>query len=115
MVRMEGGSGALVVILSSCVVVVLYCHQVVIMVPGVSELCWDELGMGGAHCSLFGCHITGGVVAPASLVSVGHFCACGCPLAFVLGCWSLLGRSCSLLVLLWLLSSHIITHELGMG
>ena len=60
-VRMEGGSEALVVILSSCVVVVLSCHQVVIMVPGVSELGWDELGTGGAHCSLFGCHITGGL------------------------------------------------------
>ena len=81
-----------------CPVIVLYCCQVVIVVPHVSELGWDELGMGDAHHSSFGCHAAAGNVAPASLVSIGHFCVCARPFVFALG-WS--WRSCLLLVVLW--------------
>ena len=56
-----------------CPVVILYRRRVVIVVAGISVLGWNELGMGGAHRSLFGCHITHSDVAPASLVSVGRF------------------------------------------
>ena len=56
-----------------------------IIMPGVSELGWDELGVGDAHCSSFGCHITCGNMAPASLVSIGRFCVCVHLFVFVLG------------------------------
>ena len=81
-----------------CPVFVLYHRQVVIMVPCVSELGWDELGMGDAHRSSFGCHVTVGDVAPASLVSIGHICVYAHLFVFALGwSWGL----CSFLVLLW--------------
>ena len=83
---------------SRCPVVILYCRWVVIVVPRVSELGWDELGTGDAHRSSFGCHVAAGDMAPASLVSVGHVCVCARPFVFALGSW----RSCSLLVVLWL-------------
>ena len=73
------------------------CH----VVPGVSELGWDKLGMGDAHHSSFWCHVSVGNVAPASLVSVGCFCVCVCPFVFILGWSSLLRHSCLLLVVLW--------------
>ena len=102
MVRMEGGRGALIVVLSLRVVVVPYRRRVVNVVPGVSELGWEELGTGDAHCSSFGCHVAAGDVAPSSLVSVGHFCVCARPFMFILGWSSLLRQLCSLLVVLWL-------------
>ena len=30
------------------------------LVPGVSEVGWDEIGMWGAHHSSFGCHVAAG-------------------------------------------------------
>ena len=65
---------------SRCPVIVLYRRRVVIMVPRVSKLGWDELGTGDAHRS-FGCHVAAGDMAPASLVSVGRvrwLCLCVC-------------------------------------
>ena len=72
---------------SRCPVVILYRRRVVIVVPRVSELGWDKLGMGDAHHSSFGCHVAAGDMAPASLVSVGRVCVCAHPFVFALG-WS---------------------------
>ena len=56
-----------------CPVVIQYRRRVVIVVADISALGWNKLGMGGAHRSLFGCHVTCSDVAPASLVSIGRF------------------------------------------
>ena len=82
-------------------VVVPYGRRGVVVVPGVNELGWDDLGTGDAHRSSFGCHVAPSDVAPASLVSVGRLCVCARPFGFVLGSSSLLRRSCSWLVVMW--------------
>ena len=91
-----------------CPVIVPYHCRGVIVVPGISELGWDKLGTGEAHHSSFGCHITAGNVAPASLVSIGRFCMCAHPFVYVLGWLSLLRRSCSLLVAVVALWSEVV-------
>ena len=76
------------------------------LVPDVSELGWDEVGMGGAYCGLVLSFVIWvprhrqrhGTWFP--LVGAGGFrgggscfCACGHPFAFVLGHTSLFGQS----------------------
>ena len=76
------------------------------LVPDVSELGWDEVGMGGAYCGFVSSFIVWvphrrqqhgtcfPLVGAAGFRGGGsRFCACGHLFAFVLGHTSLFGRS----------------------
>ena len=86
-----------------CPVVILYRRRVVIVVAGISALGWNELGTGVLTVRCLG------ATSPAAMWHRLPLCPLavsmwGRPFAFVWG-----------MVLLWPLSSRVVSHELGMG